>query len=147
MITRIRSSPVVFRSFGWGLNSGLNRTACNLQFAEIRTPGKLFDRGSIHVAGGEIHFPKGAAVSQHAIDEVYTFENFRPIHVGHVTHARDDVADGRVGCDLSLLFIADRIFRGPSACGQQLVYVGEEGFSGRTSISQPVDELNQKCVG
>ena len=64
-----------------------------------------------------------------------------------MTHACDDVADGRVGCDLSLLFIADRIFRGPSACGQQLVYVGEEGFSGRTSISQPVDELNQKCVG
>ena len=88
----------------------LNRATGNLQFAEMRTPSKLFDGGSVHVAGGEIHFPKVAAVSQHAIDEVYTFENFRPIHIGHITHACDDIADGRVGCDLSLLFIVDWIF-------------------------------------
>ena len=64
-----------------------------------------------------------------------------------MTHARDDVADGRVSCDLSLLLIEHRIFGGSSACGQQLVYVGEEGFRGRTSISQAVNELNQKCIG
>ena len=109
-----------------GLNSDLNRTASNLQFAEIRTPGELLDGSAIQIAGGEIHLRKAATISQHGVDESDAFEDFRPIDIGHATHAGDNVSDGDVGCDLSLLFIVDRCVYSLSACGQQLVDVGEE---------------------
>ena len=113
---------------------GLDGAVCDLQLAEARSPGELLNRRAIEVARGEIHLREIAAPGEHGVDQRDAFEDDRPVDIGDVPHAGDDVAHRDIGRDLPLLFVMDGTVGRPSVGRQALVEPAKLGGEGRALI-------------
>ena len=119
----------------------------DLQLVERRSPGKLLDGGPVEVAGCKIHLREIAAFGEHGVDQRHAFEDDRPVDIGDVPHAGDDVAHRDVGGDLPLLLVVDGAVARPSVRRQAFVEPAEHCGKGRALIPQPVDQLKRQRIG
>jgi hypothetical protein len=97
-------------AFGLRGGGGGEHLAGDLQFGQPRAAAQFFDRRAIEISRGEIHGREAGGIFQHLIHEAHALEELGPVHVGHETHAGDDVAYRDVGRALSLVFFAHQAF-------------------------------------
>src|SRR5207244_7650751 len=94
----------------------------------------------VAIARGKIHLRKGALSAESGIHKAAALENLRPIQCGYETHARDDVADGHVRPNLSVMFRPDHVVA-TSALGRDLfVQPGESRHDAWVLVAQALEQ-------
>ncbi len=76
-----------FRGDGADGPEGAHDVPSDVEFAELRAPGQLFDGRAVEIAGGEIHVREGTGGFQHIVDQADLLDQFAPVDVRHQPHA------------------------------------------------------------